>query len=141
MSKVVLRWVLSFGLLAPLMLCQPPTSSATTQVYECKVEGRRIFSDQPCAADAKQRDIGESNRMDAQPVSITTPDAPVKKKRVVDSSDKKQRVARCNRIREQLENIRSQERAGYTAKQGERLRERRVKLDEQYRSQRCERYR
>jgi hypothetical protein len=133
MSRVVV-----FVLLVAYWL---PDAVAGTQVYECKVEGRRIFSDQPCAGDARQREIGESNRMDAQPVSSIKADSPTRKRRVDDSSDKDDLIASCNRIREQRADIVNQERAGYTVKQGEKLRERRNKLDEKYRVQRCERYR
>jgi len=44
---------------------QPPTS----QVWQCVVNGQKIFSDSRCGADASVRQLSEVNRMAATPVS------------------------------------------------------------------------
>jgi hypothetical protein len=44
---------------------QPPTG----QVWQCVVNGQKIFSDSRCGADASVRQLSEVNRMAATPVS------------------------------------------------------------------------
>jgi hypothetical protein len=46
-------------------------------------------------------------------------------------------AAECRRIRESLGAVRDKMRAGYNAKQGERLKERERKLNESRRAKRC----
>lgn len=54
-------------------------TSAHAQVYKCKVDGKTVFADQPCAADAKPIDVRPASGHSAPalpPLVITTPDAP-----------------------------------------------------------------
>lgn len=110
-------------------------------VYQCVINGERVFSDQPCAKDAEQREIAESNRMNAQDTRIMDKhESPAKRRNdAADDIDKKKMA--CNKLREQQSAIKSQMRTGYTAKQGEQLRTRLDKLNEKYGAQKCERYR
>ena len=54
-------------------------TSAQAQVYKCKVDGKVVFADQPCAADAKPIDVRPASGHSAPelpPLVITTPGAP-----------------------------------------------------------------
>ncbi|MGE0114128.1 MAG: hypothetical protein AB7T07_04505 [Steroidobacteraceae bacterium] len=109
----------------------------STSVYECIVNGQRMFSDQRCAADARQREIDTPNRMVAQDTTdkpATT--HPPRRSNYIDLS--KQRLA-CNRIRDQIDTVHSHMRSGYNGTQGERLNERLRKLNDRYAQQRCDR--
>lgn len=112
-----------------------------TSVYQCVINGQRIFSDQPCAKDAERHEIAESNRMNAQDTHIMDKHEAVPKHRNDSGDDIASKKVSCNKLREQQTDIQAQMRAGYTAKQGIRLRERLDKLNEKYRTQKCEWYR
>lgn len=130
-----------FGaLMFHLLILNSPAMAA--HVYECNVEGKRVFSDQPCGTDARQREIGTSNRMEAQDTSILQRHEPAPKRpsTAAADDDTERRREACNRLREQKEEIRTRMRLGYTAAQGIRLEERLRKNDRKYREQRCERY-
>lgn len=135
---VVLSLVIKIAIIS--LLGGSVSHAAAVSVYECMVDGRRTFSDQPCAPDAQSRDIADSNRMVAQDTSILSRHEPATKPhQTADDADKKK--AACNKVREQQAQLQSQQRAGYTAKQGERLRVRQDKLAERYAELKCERYR
>ncbi len=56
----------TFAALAALLVA----TSAHAQVYKCRVDGKTVFSDQPCAVDAKPIDVRPaSGRAAAGPVS------------------------------------------------------------------------
>lgn len=60
--------------LAALLLA----TSAHAQVYKCKVDGKTVFADQPCATDAKPIDVRPASGHSAPalpPLVITTPGA------------------------------------------------------------------
>ncbi len=139
-------WTLSRCITALAMVTAlnlPIESTAGAAVYECNVNGQRIFSDQVCAPNATTRDIGESNRMQGHTISRRTEhEASLpRRQRSSDGDDITARKQQCNKIRQQQEAIVSKEREGYNAKQGERLRERRDELTARYQTLRCERYR
>ncbi|MGA2188958.1 MAG: hypothetical protein ABSH33_10520 [Steroidobacteraceae bacterium] len=50
---------------------QASSAPPTTRIWECVVDGRRTFSDSPCGAAARARDIAEPNRMDSAPLLPT----------------------------------------------------------------------
>lgn len=132
----------SLAALAPFIAYADATSSraATLSVYECVINGRRTVSDQPCGPNAQPREIADSNRMAAQDTSILSRhETGTKARQTADDTDNKK--AACNKLREQQKQVESQQRIGYTAKQGESLRARRDKLIERYASLKCERYR
>lgn len=56
----------TFAALAALLVA----ASANAQIYKCRVDGKTVFADQPCAADAKPIDVRPaSGRAVAGPVS------------------------------------------------------------------------
>jgi hypothetical protein len=54
----------------------PALEPPTAQIWQCVVNGQRIFSDKRCGADATVRQLGELNRMDAVPVGRAPPYPP-----------------------------------------------------------------
>lgn len=64
----------TIGTIAALLLA----TSAHAQVYKCRIGGQMVFSDQPCAADAKPIDVRPASGHGAPalpPLVITTPGA------------------------------------------------------------------
>jgi hypothetical protein len=122
--------------------CYGGMSSATApQVYECRINGQRVFSDQRCAADATQREMPQSNTMSAREAAIgyrSTTKTPTKRKSAPDEVDAQaKRRARCEALRNDKSTLTSRLRAGYNVKQGERLRDRLRKVDGEYYDLRC----
>jgi hypothetical protein len=115
-------------------------------IYRCEVAGVVTFADLPCDSTARQyqTDASRVSTYAAPPVSKVAAAAAKQNKSAkrragskssVDSHAKQ--VAECARISGSLKDIHSKMRSGYTAKQGERLKERQAKLDEQRRAKRC----
>jgi hypothetical protein len=50
---------------------QASTAPPATRIWECVVDGLRTFSDSPCGAAARARDIAEPNRMNSAPLLPT----------------------------------------------------------------------
>jgi hypothetical protein len=59
------------------------------------------------------------------------------RRRASGNEDQVRYATACERIRNSLKDIAARMRAGYDAKQGERLRERKTKLEQQRRAQKC----
>lgn len=135
-------WTSIACLMTALLSAQTESPARAAAVYECTADGRHIFSDQPCGSDARQREISEPNGMKAPESHRPRPATrkPVQRRQQNDADDRRKRAA-CNRNREQMESIRARMRLGYTAAQGIRYEERLRKLRDQYREQRCDRYR
>jgi hypothetical protein len=74
------------------------------------------------------------------PSRETTPAEPPRKsptRRRAAGADQVRHDAACDRIRNSLKEVAQRMRAGYDVKQGERLRERKAKLEQQRRAQKC----
>jgi hypothetical protein len=75
------------------------------------------------------------------PPGQTAPAEPLRKsparKRPAAGADQVRHDAACERIRNSLRDVAARMRAGYDVKQGERLRERKAKLEAQRRAQKC----
>ena len=112
-------------------------------IYKCELDGVMTFSDRPCGGAAELHIPGETaiNTYAAPPVASSrersarkpsTRRAPVR----TDRAEAK-RAESCATYARNLKEIRSKMRAGYTAKEGERLRARQEKLRESQRSAKC----
>ena len=119
-------------------------SARSATIYRCSVDGVATFSDRPCG------DRSSAYEPDAALVSTyTAPSTSVAPDRARRSSPRPiargssiaavqaKRAEECQRIQASLRDIRSRMRAGYNAKEGERLRARQERLEDQRRSQRC----
>jgi hypothetical protein len=116
---------------------------ALVLVYRCIVGGVTTYSDRPCAPESApyQPDTSRVSTYDPPPPSReTAPDAPPRKsppRARAAGADQVRRAAACERIRNSLKEVAGRMRAGYDVKQGERLRERKAKLEQQRRAQKC----
>jgi hypothetical protein len=113
-------------------------------VYRCTVGGITTFSDRPCAPDATpyQPDTSRVSTYDPPPTSNTvTPAQPARMppthRHGSSHEDQVRHVAECERLRNALRDIAARMRSGYNAKQGEQLRSRKAKLEQQRRAQKC----
>ena len=117
---------------------------ALVLVYRCTVGGVTTYSDRPCAPEAVpyQPDTSRVSIYDPPPVDQALDnDKPLRKspsrRRGASDTDQVRHAAACDRIRNSLRDIAARMRAGYDGKQGERLRERKAKLEQQRRAQKC----
>jgi hypothetical protein len=115
-------------------------------IYRCEKEGVVTFSDRPCDAAARQYapDASRISTYDAPVVQASETRRKQKKPRKPQGSargsavnSQAQRAAACDRIRNALKDIRARMRAGYSAKEGERLREREQTLQARWRTDKC----
>ena len=114
-------------------------------IYRCERDGVTTFSDRPCGADARtyEPDLSRVSEYKAAPAIFTAhaQSKPIREKRLTSEPSiaeaQAKHAAACRRIQESLGVVRDKMRAGYTAKQGERLKERERKLNESRREKRC----
>lgn len=120
---------------------------AQPTIYRCTVNDTVVFADRPCGENAQQYDISAERVSSYTPVEVkasSTSRSSATAVRTVKATAHESIAAAqarqaetCTRIQRSLDDIRSTMRAGYRAKQGERLRERQQKLSEQRRALRC----
>jgi hypothetical protein len=131
---------------AAIVLCLCGTTVAANgapAIYRCEIGGVMTFSDRPCAPDAVRHEIGNER------VSIYKPPASAKtassasakrkprKPREPAGPDIEKQKQTCERLAQRLRDIRAKYRAGYSASEGERLKDREAKLKSQLRMARC----
>ena len=109
-------------------------------IYRCAVGGVTTFSDRPCARRRPvpyQPDTSRVSTYDPPPASRTrAPAAAAAKSPATPACDRGgagqvRHAAACDRLRNALRDVAERMRAGYDVKQGERLRERKAKLEQQ----------
>jgi hypothetical protein len=112
-------------------------------VYRCTVGGVTTYSDRPCSPDAVayQPDTSRVSTYDPPPASQTTaPAQPTRtsaRKRGLGRDDHVRHAAACERLQNSLREVAAHMRSGYSAKQGEQLRARKAKLEQQRRAEKC----
>jgi hypothetical protein len=117
---------------------------AAVAVYRCTVQDVTVFSDRPCEPAAARYEPDTSR------VSTYTPPAPGPSPPAIPeprtrrgrastaaSADQVRHATDCARLRTSLKEVAARMRAGYDAKQGEQLRERKAKLEAQRRARKC----
>ena len=116
-------------------------------IYRCQIAGVGTFSDRPCGDSIEQYDAGLSRLsiLDSPAVPARTserkseraPRSP--RNRTDDAEDAAQakKAAACRSSHDSLHKISEHMRAGYSAKQGERLRTRKKDLEEKRRTLGC----
>ena len=127
-----------------LCICAAPAlANGSPAIYRCEIDGVMTFSDRPCAPDAVRHQI------DDERVSIYEPPAPSKTASTASARPKPRKVREtvgpdiekqkqtCERLAQRLKDIHSKYRAGYSASEGERLKDREAKLKSQLRMARC----
>jgi hypothetical protein len=114
-------------------------ADTVTHIYECIVNGEHVFSDHACSDNAIERSVTVTSRMDS--VRLTARSKPEHNSNRVHtsrrSSDVDERRVRCAKIRKARDTVNDQLRAGFTARQDERLHDRLRKLDGEYFELRC----
>jgi hypothetical protein len=139
------RWVMELAvavaavMFAPVHRCHGE-SPPITQVYECRINDQRVFSDQPCGAGAARREVTTPNNMSAREAKIgyrSSKSASTKRKSATEPASNAKRQARCDALLNEKSSLNSRLRAGYTNNQGETLRARLRKVDTQYYDLRC----
>jgi len=116
---------------------------AAVVVYRCTVHDVTVFSDRPCEPDAAtyEADTSRVSTYSPPPTSPATisasPPSRRKSARASAGADQVRRQAVCERLRDGLKEVAARMRAGYNAKQGEQLRERKARLEAQRRAQKC----
>jgi hypothetical protein len=122
--------------------CAAHVALAAAVVYRCTVEGVTVYSDRPCepAAATYQPDTSRVSTYSPPPAAPSTPPQPQtehKRERAAAGKDQARHAAVCERLRDGLKDIAARMRAGYNVKQGEQLRERKARLEQQRRAQKC----
>jgi len=116
------------------------SADSAAHVYECTMNGQRVFSDHSCGDDAIQRDVLVANTMEAAKVTSEKPAVARKShagRRVSSGDDHDKRRQQCAHIQKSRDALNDKMRAGYTARQDERLHDRLRKLDHDYFQLRC----
>ncbi|HEY7638474.1 MAG TPA: DUF4124 domain-containing protein [Steroidobacteraceae bacterium] len=116
---------------------------AVLAVYRCTVDGVTVFSDRPCepGAAAYEPDTSRISTYSPPPATATQasaqPRADRKRRGAAIAEEQARHAALCERLRSGLKDVAARMRSGYNAKQGEQLRERKSKLEQQRRAQKC----
>ncbi len=113
---------------------------ADTTIYRCETPAGLVFSDRPCAPEAQiyEPDLSGISVMESQVPKPTPVVKSVASPQVrVASGPAAPKIDACLKLNEALRKIASTLRSGYSAKQGERLNERKRELEAQRRAQKC----
>lgn len=126
-----------------LALADARAEPVPATIYRCEIGGTITFSDRPCDAGAQryEPDISRLSTYTPPRVSTVPPAArvaerPARKGGSIAAAQAKH-AAECARLRANLKELRSKMRAGYRAKEGERLRQRQSTLQARLRAARC----
>jgi len=113
-------------------------------VYRCTVHDVTVFSDRPCEPDAAtyEADTSRVSTYSPPPPSPATKPVPQPRARpsrapATAGSDQARHAADCERLGNALKDVAARMRAGYNARQGEQLRERKARLEGQRRAKKC----
>jgi hypothetical protein len=121
-------------------------ASSNSAIYRCEAEGVITFSDRPCDASARQYAPDSSRISTYEAPAVRHSESGRKQKNPRKShgstrgtavNSQAKRAAACDKVRNALKDIRARMRAGYGAKEGERLREREQTLRARWRTDKC----
>lgn len=131
------------GLVCCLGVCPERTFAAESHaIYRCEQNGVLTFSDQPCGRTAELHESsGFATNTYEAPLAHTQPPSPGVSRSGAKPTQRaakpKQREDSCARLEAALKKIRSTMRSGYSAAEGERLKERQAQLRARQRQARC----
>jgi hypothetical protein len=116
--------------------------AGTRPIYRCEAQGQNVFSDRPCGLDASAYEADTARVSVTQSIPVVA--APTKESKPATrrpgsagGNEVARRAAACERIEAGLRDIRARMRAGYSARQGERLKERQKELQAKRKAARC----
>jgi hypothetical protein len=118
---------------------------AVVAVYRCTIQDVTVFSDRPCepAAARYEPDTSRVSTYSPPPPGGPSPQAaqPPRTRRgrpaAAAAAEQARHAAECEQIRTGLKHIAARMRAGYSASEGERLLQRKAKLEGQRRAKKC----
>lgn len=117
---------------------------AVVAVYRCTVQDVTVFSDRPCEPYAARYEPDTSRVSTYSPPPSAPPPQPAPEPKprrgrgsAAAGADQVRHAADCEHIRKALKEVAARMRAGYSAREGEQLRERKAKLEGQRRTKKC----
>jgi hypothetical protein len=117
---------------------------AAAAMYRCTVHDVTVFSDRPCEPEAARYEPDTSRvstysppPSDPSPQPVPQPKTRRGRGSAAAGAEQARHAAECEHIRKALKDVAARMRAGYSAREGEQLRERKAKLEGQRRSQKC----
>jgi hypothetical protein len=117
-----------------------PVMASDRAIYRCEIDGQLTFSDRPCSPAAKTYELDAKNANTYQAPPLQQPSPPALRKAPATQNaiaDLKKHKETCERLALRLKEVRSKQRTGYTAEQGERLKADQERLKSQFRLARC----
>jgi hypothetical protein len=125
-----------------LALAHPPAASAQATIYRCSVDGVPTFSDRQCGPESQPLKTMTLNVAEAPAVAAADPQpksarSQRRKDPIPRNPGQDKRAEACAKLALSLKELRSKLRAGYSAKEGERLRARQASLRERQKIARC----
>lgn len=132
------------ALLSHLLAGSSAHAAASTVIYRCVESDVVTYSDRPCGPSSKEYEWNEA-RISILEVELPATTKPARARpkpaRTRDDASiaaaQAKRTEQCTKLERSLREVRSKMRAGYDAKEGERLKERQRKLVGQQRELRC----
>ncbi|HKE95823.1 MAG TPA: hypothetical protein VKB34_16015 [Povalibacter sp.] len=137
-----MQWI-AVALAVTLLASQARAAESPTHtIYRCETAQGITFADRPCGPNSQPyapdlRGVSVIATTPPATVSITRDPPAARATRQGSSSAATTKADVCLRLAQSLHKIASTMRAGYSAKQGERLRERKQELEDKRRQQRC----
>lgn len=133
------RMVLALALSIPLATA---IAGSTATIYRCRTDTGLIFADRPCGTDSQpyEVDLGAVSVVEtvaprSRPASSAA--GPQSRDRPRESPAPAPKTAACRHMEESLRKILATMRSGYSASQGEKLRQRKRDLEARRRQLKC----
>jgi len=122
------------------------TEQGAARIYRCDIKGQINFTDRPCEhapgaevqlspVNSYQSEAGPG--LQSRKTVASARSKPREKRPESIAEEQQKKKQRCQRLADQLDGIRFKMRSGYTAEQGEKMRDRQRQLERQRRSERC----
>lgn len=132
------HWIAAAASIAACTTATAGDSPART-IYRCESAQGPVFSDRPCSAvsEVYEPDLGRVSVVDTvSPPALPAPRS-ASAARPARQAAIQPKATACEGLERSLHKIVSTMRAGYNAKQGERLRERKRELEAKRRAEKC----
>ena len=123
--------------------CPFANAASNPTIYRCVEDDVVAYSDRPCGSNASAHEATDAriSILEVTPPSPTRPPRVKPKPALADTvsiaAAQRERAKDCAKLERSMRDIRSKMRAGYDAREGERLRDRQRKLTAQQRELRC----
>jgi hypothetical protein len=132
-------------LIASLLVQTTVAALGEGKIFRCVEQGTVTFRDTPCADSRSSEEVTlppvnsfAATKSTGASAARTDKPASVRSDNEASIAEEQKRARQqCERLSEQIAAIETKLRAGYTAKQGEQLRERLRELERRKRSERC----